>query len=133
MIHPEKLRTGNYIRTEPRSENNYYKVLKVDETMGSVSVEHYIPITTKSTNKENINLNCCFPIDITTEILHSSGFRETSPYKYAKDDLYLQVKRYGEAFLHSDSKDMTIHVSGINELQNAYNSITGKELEVVLS
>ena len=133
MIQPEKLRIGNYIRTEPRSENNYYKVLKVDETMGSVSVEHHVPIATKSTNKENINLNCCFPIDITTEILNSSGFRETSPYKYANGELYLQIKRYGEVSVHSENEDVVIHVSGINELQNAYNSITGKELAIVFS
>lgn len=132
MIQPEKLRKGNYVRTDPRSRDNYYEVLHVDETMGSISVRNYAASKTNSTVKENINLNCCFPIDITPEILSSSGFVETSPYKHYKDDLYLQIKRYGEVFLHSESKDITLHLSGINELQNAYLDITGKELAIEL-
>jgi len=65
------------------------------------------------------------------ELLERSSFLQTSPLVYKKDEMIVQFKRYGVAYVQANREDTPVAIEGVNELQNAYKHFTGNELDIV--
>lgn len=130
MVDVEDLREGNFITPILHSESHYYKVISISEDKETVTFVNCSKYAEPHNASGEIALNICFLIPVSPELLEASAFRQTRPLVYEKDDMIVQFKRYGVAYVQANSEDTPVAIEGVNELQNAYKHFTGNELVI---